>query len=159
MGEVQLTCLSLKERLPFVLTFWLCLIIMKFLVLLFSLLLVLACGFSLVRFFTNSFRSLLPAWKNQKQTIKNKQTKYETRLVHQTSLNALWIMQCMTCAAYFQAFFYYRIKSPNGPAWASTGERDSSSTIAVARRVSLSALGFLWSFSMSLKVSSSPLSE
>lgn len=115
MGEVQLTCLSLKERLPFVLTFWLCLIIMKFLVLLFSLLLVLACGFSLVRFFTNSFRSLLPAWKNQKQTIKNKQTKYETRLVHQTSLNALWIMQCMTCAAYFQAFFFLLYKEPKRP--------------------------------------------
>lgn len=73
LEEVQLTCLSLKERLPFVLTFWLCLIIMKFLVLLFSLLLVLACGFSLVRFFTNSFRSLLPAWNNRKHTIKNKQ--------------------------------------------------------------------------------------
>lgn len=147
---MQLTCLSLKERLPFVLTFWLCLIIMKFLVLLFSLLLVLACGFSLVRFFTNSFRSLLPAWKNQKQTKTNKQ---------KIKPLWLWIMQCMTCAAYYQAFFYDYIKSPNGLAWASTCERDSSSTIAVARRVSLSALGFLWSFSMSLKVSSSPLSE
>lgn len=44
---------------------------MKFFVLLFSLLLVLACGFSLVRFFTNSFRSLRPAWNNQKQMILN----------------------------------------------------------------------------------------
>lgn len=59
--QVWLTCFSLKERLPFVLTFWLCLIIMKFFVFLFSLLLVLACGFNLVFFLTNSFRSVRPA--------------------------------------------------------------------------------------------------
>uniref|UniRef100_A0A3B5KZ61 Uncharacterized protein n=1 Tax=Xiphophorus couchianus TaxID=32473 RepID=A0A3B5KZ61_9TELE len=62
----------------------------KFFFLLFSLLLVLACGFSLVRFFINSFRS-----------------------VHVT--------------------------------------------MAVASRVSLSDFGFLCSFSMCLRVSSSPL--
>uniref|UniRef100_A0A3Q1IYM8 Uncharacterized protein n=1 Tax=Anabas testudineus TaxID=64144 RepID=A0A3Q1IYM8_ANATE len=61
----------------------------RFLFLFFSLLLVLACGFSLVRFLTNSFRS--------------------------------------------------------------------GFTIAVARRVSLSAFGFLCSFSIFLKVNSSPL--
>ncbi|KAG9266374.1 hypothetical protein AMEX_G20911 [Astyanax mexicanus] len=38
--------------------FWLCLIIMKFLVFLFSLLLVLANGFSLLLFLTNSFLSI-----------------------------------------------------------------------------------------------------
>uniref|UniRef100_A0A3Q2ZNK6 Uncharacterized protein n=1 Tax=Hippocampus comes TaxID=109280 RepID=A0A3Q2ZNK6_HIPCM len=74
----SLTCFSLKERLPLVRTFWLCLIIMKFFV-----------RFNLVFFFT-----------------KNKRV--------------------------FQ-------------------------TIAVARRVSLSAFGFLWSLSISLRVSSSPL--
>uniref|UniRef100_A0A3Q1CUG1 Uncharacterized protein n=2 Tax=Amphiprion TaxID=80969 RepID=A0A3Q1CUG1_AMPOC len=56
-----ITCFSLKERLPLVLTFSLCLIIMKFFFLLFSLLLVLACGFSLVRLFMNSFLSVRPA--------------------------------------------------------------------------------------------------
>uniref|UniRef100_A0A3B1IE20 Uncharacterized protein n=1 Tax=Astyanax mexicanus TaxID=7994 RepID=A0A3B1IE20_ASTMX len=40
--------------------FWLCLIIMKFLVFLFSLLLVLANGFSLLLFLTNSFLSVRP---------------------------------------------------------------------------------------------------
>lgn len=40
---------------------------------------------------------------------------------------------------------------------APTSKRHSALTIAVARRVSLSAFGFLCSFSMSLKVSSSPL--
>uniref|UniRef100_A0A671V8U6 Transmembrane protein n=1 Tax=Sparus aurata TaxID=8175 RepID=A0A671V8U6_SPAAU len=64
----------------------------RFFVFLFSLLLVLACGFSLVCFLTKSFRSV-------------------------------------------------------------------RFTIAVARRVSLSALGFLCSFSIFLKVSSSPLKD
>uniref|UniRef100_A0A3Q3IHH7 Uncharacterized protein n=1 Tax=Monopterus albus TaxID=43700 RepID=A0A3Q3IHH7_MONAL len=72
---------SRRERLPL------------FLFLLFSLLLVLACGFSLLRFLTNSFRSVRPF------------------------------------------------------------------TIAVARRVSLSAFGFLCSISISLKVSNSPLKD
>uniref|UniRef100_A0A8C7Y2J4 Uncharacterized protein n=1 Tax=Oryzias sinensis TaxID=183150 RepID=A0A8C7Y2J4_9TELE len=38
--QLQSTCFSLKERFPLVLTFWLCLIIMKFLCFFFSLLLV-----------------------------------------------------------------------------------------------------------------------
>lgn len=67
-----LTCFSLKERLPLVRTFWLCLIIMKFFVRLFSLLLVLAWGFNLVLFFTNSLRSVRPAYrpKNAKHPVK-----------------------------------------------------------------------------------------
>lgn len=63
--QLWLACFSLKERLPLVLTFWLCLIIMKFLVLFFSLLLVLAYGFSFVRFLTNSFLSVRPAFKSK----------------------------------------------------------------------------------------------
>uniref|UniRef100_A0A3P9HPG8 Uncharacterized protein n=1 Tax=Oryzias latipes TaxID=8090 RepID=A0A3P9HPG8_ORYLA len=75
--QLQSTCFSLKERFPLVLTFWLCLIIMKFLWL------------SLLCFLTKSFLSTF--------------------------------------------------------------------TIAVASRVSLSAFGFLCSFSIFLSVSSSPL--
>uniref|UniRef100_A0A3B4D411 Uncharacterized protein n=1 Tax=Pygocentrus nattereri TaxID=42514 RepID=A0A3B4D411_PYGNA len=60
-GLSPCTCFSLKERLPLVRTVWLCLIIMKFFFFLFSLLLVLAYGFSLVFFFTNSFLSVRPA--------------------------------------------------------------------------------------------------
>uniref|UniRef100_A0A8C5EFY3 Uncharacterized protein n=1 Tax=Gouania willdenowi TaxID=441366 RepID=A0A8C5EFY3_GOUWI len=60
-GRSYRTCFSLKERLPLVRTLRLFLIIIKFLVRLFSLLLVLACGFSLWCFFRYSFRSLRPA--------------------------------------------------------------------------------------------------
>uniref|UniRef100_A0A3B3BJ54 Uncharacterized protein n=1 Tax=Oryzias melastigma TaxID=30732 RepID=A0A3B3BJ54_ORYME len=79
--SLQLTCFSLKERFPLVLTFWLCLIIMKFL------------WFIRLRFLTKSFLSL----------------------------------------------------------------KGEDFTIAVASRVSLSAFGFLCSFSIFLSVSSSPL--
>uniref|UniRef100_A0A8C6ZF33 Uncharacterized protein n=1 Tax=Nothoprocta perdicaria TaxID=30464 RepID=A0A8C6ZF33_NOTPE len=58
---LYITCFSLKERLFFVRTLWLYRIIMKFFCFFFSLLVVLANGFILVFFFTNSFLSVLPA--------------------------------------------------------------------------------------------------
>uniref|UniRef100_A0A8C5CFZ7 Uncharacterized protein n=1 Tax=Gadus morhua TaxID=8049 RepID=A0A8C5CFZ7_GADMO len=64
-----LTCLSLKERLLLVRTFSLWRIIMKFLFLFFSLLLVLANGFSLLCFFAKSFLSDRPAcWEKKINT-------------------------------------------------------------------------------------------
>lgn len=71
------TCLSLKDRLFLVRTFWLYLIIIKLLFFVFSLLVVLAWGFIFVLFLTNSFLSVLPAYrklsgkrkKNPKQTF------------------------------------------------------------------------------------------
>ena len=66
---LRLTCLSLKERLLFVRTFSLWRIIMKFLFLFFSLLLVLANGFSLLCFFAKSFLSDRPAcWEKKINT-------------------------------------------------------------------------------------------
>ncbi len=67
-----LTCLSLKERFPLVLTFWLCFIIKKFFFRFFSLLLVLANGFSLLLFLTNSFLSVRPAWEQKKSSVSGK---------------------------------------------------------------------------------------
>uniref|UniRef100_A0A672UAD0 Uncharacterized protein n=1 Tax=Strigops habroptila TaxID=2489341 RepID=A0A672UAD0_STRHB len=60
-STLNITCFSLKERLVFVRTLWLYLIIMKFLCFCFSLLEELANGLILVFFFTNSFLSVFPA--------------------------------------------------------------------------------------------------
>uniref|UniRef100_A0A8C3KRD3 Uncharacterized protein n=1 Tax=Calidris pygmaea TaxID=425635 RepID=A0A8C3KRD3_9CHAR len=57
---LNITCFSLKERLFFVRTLWLYLIIMKFLCFCFSLLEELANGLILVFFFTNAFLSVFP---------------------------------------------------------------------------------------------------
>uniref|UniRef100_A0A8C6JPH5 Uncharacterized protein n=1 Tax=Melopsittacus undulatus TaxID=13146 RepID=A0A8C6JPH5_MELUD len=61
LSTLNITCFSLKERLVFVRTLWLYLIIMKFLCFCFSLLEELANGLILVFFFTNSFLSVFPA--------------------------------------------------------------------------------------------------
>uniref|UniRef100_A0A8B9G3F8 Uncharacterized protein n=1 Tax=Amazona collaria TaxID=241587 RepID=A0A8B9G3F8_9PSIT len=60
-STLNITCFSLKDRLVFVRTLWLYLIIMKFLCFCFSLLEELANGLILVFFFTNSFLSVFPA--------------------------------------------------------------------------------------------------
>ncbi len=122
-----LTCLSLKERFPLVLTFWLCFIIKKFFFRFFSLLLVLANGFSLLLFLTYSFLSVRPAW--EQKTNPQFQVKIYT-LYRRISINKYFML---TIVVFFTL------------------------TMAVASRVSLSDLGFLWRRSMSLRLRNSPL--
>uniref|UniRef100_A0A8C5Z4D5 Secreted protein n=2 Tax=Marmotini TaxID=337730 RepID=A0A8C5Z4D5_MARMA len=61
-ASLELTCFSRKERLFFDRTFWLYRIIIKFFCFFFSLFVELENGFTLVFFFTNSFRSVFPAY-------------------------------------------------------------------------------------------------